>query len=386
MRQSPHDTLLQEHDRRLADLRREVELWARSKNAWWDTWWLTWSRSQGLRRPDCCSQILCSESNLVDEIWDDDRSWSQICEKHGFSFHFYDHITIMFFPLDSEAAAAVKRRAELEWLSLLVTPDIASVYGEVYRYFADDSDAAARLPWRAFEELVTSAFTGQGFNAKLGPGHGDGGIDIRLLDHPVLGDILTVIQVKGGRRPVRLEAVQALAAASLVEGGDRTMAVTASRFLPGAKKWAKAWEHRTARTLTLAGPEDVAQWCAASWERSWFPNNVLRNPLPVGGGRDLGKILVAPDGWRLVTYRFGMIIRQTPGAVLLQSLPTRVIDGDAQRGLRVPDTIIDYAERPLHAHDFFVAIAHPEERRWGGIDGNFYSEWDGCPLYFDTMD
>ncbi|WP_444950988.1 restriction endonuclease [Micromonospora ureilytica] len=386
MRQSDHDELLLSHDLQLARLHAAVELWVSSRDAWVDTWWQTWSHSQGLRRPGSVSQMLCSESRLIDEVWDEDGSWSELCEAHGFVYEFQDHITIAFFPSDEETARAVDRRNQIEWLTTLVAPDIATVYGDVFRWFAENPAMISKLPWRAFEELVASAFAGQGFKTQLGTGRADQGIDLRLLDHPVLGDVLTVAQIKSGRRPVRLEVVQALAAASVVEDSERAILISSSRYLPGAKTWAEAWEARTNRTLVLADSSDVANWCSASWNRSWTPHNVLRDPGPVGDGAYLGKILHARDGFRLVRNKFGLVIRQTPGAVLIRPLRTSVIEGDRQRGTEIPELPEGSDDDDISPNAFLVAIVGDRPNQWHGVDGNLYEPWAGNPAYFDTMD
>jgi restriction endonuclease len=386
MEQSDHDALLLDHDHRLTLLRAAIQEWASTRETWFDTRWQPWSHSQGLKRPGIVSQMLYSESSLINEVWDDDGSWSDLCEAHGFAFDFQDHITIAFFPADDDTAAAVRRRNEIEWLTTLVTPDIAPVYGEVYKRFSENPEMISKLHWRAFEELVASAFAGQGFKVQLGTGRADQGIDLRLLDHPVLGDVLTVAQVKSGRTPVRLGVVQALAAASVVEDSQHAVLVSSSRYLPGAKTWAEAWEARTKRTLTLADSSDVAKWCSASWSRTWTPENVLRDLKPRGSGPLVGKILRARHGFNIIANRFGLVIRQTPGAVLMRILATNLIEGDLQRGTEIPKHPNLRDDSSVSPSSFVVAIAAQEQGYWSGVDGNLYSQWDGVPSHFDHAD
>ncbi len=374
-----YERLLATHDSDAQHLKIMVEHWARARDAWESCGWFGWRHCQP--RPGECSVYLVSESNMIDlaTLWSEGE-WIDMMDGSAFEYDLLNHYTMVFWHRDDQVREAARRRSELEWVSELVAPDIALVHEEVYAHFRGHPEDVERLPWRRLEELVAAAFAGQGIRVALGQGRCDGGIDLRLLDHPVFGDVMTAVQIKSGRTPVRLHFVQALASAATVDGAERALFVTSSRYLPGAVKWAEAWSasHRT--LLSLATAADVADWCAAAHARTWYPNRALRDPQPTGHGDVLGAILCARNGWRLVTYRYGFVVRQTSSAVLLRLLPTRIVGGDVQRGLEVP-TIPEPSPSDSH-----LAAQRNGDAEWIGVDGNIYARWNGQPMHFDRMD
>lgn len=345
---------------------------------------MDWSPYQ---RPRGIVQIL-----TVEQYYEVERrieELNEIIEETIFHLEI-DSYGVFAFYVDSfdhpELERHAKERLELEWIRGLVAPDLALVYREVFEWFAKRGDTLASLHWRELEELIAASFEAQGMRTELGPGRADGGIDIRLTQHEVFGDLLTAVQVKGGRTPIKLHYVQALAAASLEAGNDEAIFVTASRYLPSAKRWAESWGRTMRHRLTLATPDDVERWCAAARDRVRFPDRALSDPHPRGSGPLVGRILIASAGWRLVTYRYGLVLRQTPSAVLMRLLKTEVVEGDIQRGYERP---IRPTDSPPEKPPELLAARCPEndDRDYLiGADGNHYSPWDGNPVYFDTMD
>lgn len=246
------------------------------------------------------------------------------------------------------------------------------------------------LHWRELEELVASAFKEQGMSVELGTGRGDEGIDLRLTRHEVFGDVLAAVQIKSGRTPVRLHFVQALAAASLADGRSEAIFVTASRYLPGVRNWAAAWEKTMKHRIHLATLEDVATWCAAARDRQWFPDRRLRDPQPQGHGDLIGATMRSYA--RYASHnRFGLVVRQTPRAVLLRELPALTVSGDWAIGTEVPDL---RAMIPAKPH--YVAARslddEPERgvssrhRTWYDTDGHSWDLWDDRPLSYNVLD
>ena len=83
-----------------------------------------------------------------------------------------------------------------KWICSLVQGDFDAANSELYEYFAKNPDNLYRLHWRDFEKLLAELLEAQGFQVELGPGSGDGGVDIKLLQRDPIGDILTLVQVK----------------------------------------------------------------------------------------------------------------------------------------------------------------------------------------------
>ena len=104
---------------------------------------------------------------------------------------------------------------------------------EMYQYFGKNVDHLTRLTWREFEILVAELLQARGFQAELGPGSGDGGVDVRLVSAGTpIGDILTLVQVKKYRvdRRIELQAVQALYGAEVAYGAQGSMFITNIRL------------------------------------------------------------------------------------------------------------------------------------------------------------
>jgi len=80
-------------------------------------------------------------------------------------------------------------------------------------------------------------FQSLGYESELGPGVGDGGVDVKLLQRSPLGDTLAYVQAKryAPNRPIGLEAVQALRGAVANDGADLGIFVTTSRYLQGRR-------------------------------------------------------------------------------------------------------------------------------------------------------
>lgn len=159
----------------------------------------------------------------------------------------------------------IYRHPNFEQACHIIVPDFEQINLELIEYF---SKHPAELPdlrsGRKFEELLAEIFRNQGFDTELGPGWGDGGVDIRLLQKDPIGELVTVVQAKKyAKNPIRLEAVQALFAVVEDQQANRGLFVTTSRYLPGAKEFAE----RHSRRLTLATSEDVARWCRSICER-----------------------------------------------------------------------------------------------------------------------
>lgn len=328
------------------------------------------------------SQVLTFDE--FDEIERRQEELFAALEGSPFWAEFLSYGVVGFYidPFDDESLAnRIDETQQLIWIRGLVAPDFAAVHMEVFDWFSHRSERLSELHWREFEELVAAAFVGQGMTVELGSGGNDGGIDLKLVKHEVFGDVLTAVQVKSGNTPVRLHFVQALAAASEVDGNDESLFVTSSRFLPGASKWAGEWEKSRSHPYSLATAEDVSGWLAVARDRMWLPNNVLRDPEPRGSGHLVGRILLR--GSSPIRNQFGQVVRQTPRALLMRVVGQRAVDGDTQQGLEVPEMASSWQPKvPVYV----AARLDPETGSWISTDGDLYSEWDGQPVWFDILD
>ncbi|HEX4345463.1 MAG TPA: restriction endonuclease [Solirubrobacteraceae bacterium] len=344
---------------------------------WWD--WSDWT----IARPRGYVQVLTVEQydeSIADRIFDalDGGVFGWAWQTFGVMVFYIDR------EMEPDLHAWVDHDLQAMWIRGLVAPDLAAVHREVFDWFAQGSHRMDALNWREFEELVAASLAGQGMTVTLGPGRADRGIDIRLVRHEVFGDVLTAVQVKSGRTPVELLYVQALAAASIHDGNDESLFVTSSRYLPGARDFARSWEAGMKHRYTLATSDDVVAWVKAARDRSWYPDRRLRDPSPCGSGDLVGHVLVSTSV-SLIINTFGLVVRQTPRAVLMLVLSTDIVAGDRQRGREVPRMPTEFS---AVTSDELLAARRDSETptHWWDIDGHLFTTWNGTSLHFDTMD
>ncbi|MBN1695895.1 MAG: restriction endonuclease [Spirochaetales bacterium] len=141
----------------------------------------------------------------------------------------------------------------------LLVNDFEQISREMIEYFSNHPDELYRLEWRKFEELLAAIFRNQGYVTELGPGWGDGGIDLRLIQKDSIGRMITLVQAKKYKPeiPIRLEAVAALYGIVEHEKANRGLFVTTSKYLPGAREFAAKQSYK----LSLATSAEVAEWC-----------------------------------------------------------------------------------------------------------------------------
>ena len=132
-----------------------------------------------------------------------------------------------------------------------------------------------------FERLLGSIFRNQGYEVELGPGSGDGGVDLRLLQRDPIGDVLTFVQAKrhAPHRKIALQPVQALHGASVADGATRSLFVTTSDYLPSARRFAA----RKNVQMDLYTSEDVVDWCRQATNGIIRDKSVLVSLLALGG-------------------------------------------------------------------------------------------------------
>jgi len=114
------------------------------------------------------------------------------------------------------------------------------------------------LHHRKFEEFLAALFRDLGYDVELGPGSGDGGVDVRLMTRTDTGPFLILVQAKkyAPHRPITLEPVQALFGAVETEKASQGILVSTSGFQPAARQFANAAPYR----IQLAGPQEIQQW------------------------------------------------------------------------------------------------------------------------------
>lgn len=215
---------------------------------------------------------LTANGDLVDrELFDKQREnvssryGSDPDKKDGYWSNCHDietKITLLREYMDTGTAVSLAgyyKAKDFNSVCQLLVPDFGEINAELIAYFANHPEQLQILDWRKFEELLNAVFKNQGYYTELGPGSGDGGVDIRLIQKDSIGEILTLVQAKRYREtnPIDLQAIQALHGVVDDQMAHRGLFVTTSRYLPSAQNFAKRQNGR----LILANSMDVAAWC-----------------------------------------------------------------------------------------------------------------------------
>jgi hypothetical protein len=376
-------------------LQQAIERWAIGHNIWFDCGFKTYAehvKAEPGNEPVVCVLYFSSDFQPA-VIGDLDMEFWELVSSHGFHYENANGYNLHFYPDEGPRCDAYARYFHWQWICSLVRPDFADVHEELYGHFATRPDDMHRLDWRQYEVLVARILQTQGFEAELGPGRGDGGVDIRLLQRAPLGDILTLVQVKkyAPKNRIGLQAVQALFGAAAAYGAQRSMFVTTSSYEPVARRFAA----RDTVALELYESNDVAAWCRTAKEgiiedKSSLvaPASVERLLLEVAQGAH-PRLVHAHTGATMVLNEFAVVLKETKHAALLMEIPRRVLshDGSGQRGEEVPKLDAS-AMLGLKADTVWRAMRSvDEEGRVSYWDGrNLYGAWDGKPQHFDFCD
>lgn len=376
-------------------LQTAIEKWAISQDVWFECGFKTYFEHVGAEPSDIpVVFILYFSSTFQDAIYGElESEFLELVRSYEFHYEDVGRGSLHFYPEEGPRCDAFAKYFEWKWICSLVQEDFADVYEELYSHFAKRPEDLRRLEWREFEILLARIFQAQGFITELGPGRGDGGIDIRLLQRDPIGDILTLVQAKkyGSKNRIGLEAVAALSGIAGVEKAQRSMFVTTSSYQPAAKRFAE----RTSGTLQLCASDDVAAWCRTARDgiiedKSSLvsPSSVERLLLDVRQKKD-SRVVHAHAGYNMVMNKFALVLKETKHAALLMALPRLRVsdDGYGQRGTEIPN--LDAVALQLLQKDT-VWRAKRSTDSWGRTnywDGeNLYSAWDGEPAIFDHCD
>ncbi len=141
----------------------------------------------------------------------------------------------------------------------IVLPDFEEINAELIKYLIKHPHFLNELHWRKFEVLLDTLFKAKGYETVLGPGSGDGGVDIRMISNTrIEAPILTLVQAKrhAAHNKVKLQPVQALYGVLEDEKATNGIFVTTSDYEPCARRFAESKPFR----LQLAGPGEIQKW------------------------------------------------------------------------------------------------------------------------------
>jgi len=339
--------------------------------------------------PGIIPLVMCITDAVADALDSElQAQFIDLIQSFGFWYEQETASVISFFPDDETEVEQFSDYLAFRYFMDLLAPDFTDIYTEIFHYFSRQPSRLEGLTWRGFEELVASVFKNQGYRTELGRGWADQGIDIRLLEHSVHGELSTLVQVKKYRkdRPIRLESIAALSGHLYDRGADKGIFITTSRYLPGARRFAARQE----KSIVLADSGDLAEWCCeiskriggASIEGEFrsILSGIIRGtkfPFPVG------QIVHASVGVNCIMIRFAVVVRATPRAALLVELPAIKTPAgqDTSIGSEVPDLtnvksevhVIKAKRKDVDSISF-----------WG--ERQLYTLWDGKPTWYDWND
>lgn len=388
-----------ELERLIQNAQRDLQVWAVANNLWYDSSFTSFAeRVDSEPGEDAVIFILCSSGDLarlLDEDLDPElrAQFDRIVEAHGFWYDNHDGCSYYFFAAAEELQTAYDQFFHWKWVCSLIIEDFGDVYSELYQYFQARPERLYNLHHREFEILLYRVFQSLGYESELGPGVGDGGVDVRLLQRGPLGDTLVYVQAKryAPRRPIGLEAVQALRGAVANDGVERGIFVTTSRYLRSAETFAR----RSNGKLELKTSADVAQWCQQAQEGIIRDKSVLVSDAHLlsvlrrseGGSQAL--VVHARTGYQTIGNSFALVLKETKHAALLMRLPRQIIGQDTHgiEGHELP--VLDKQILTAKNVDtvFRAKRSVDSQGRVDYWDGrNLYSIWDRKPSFFSHID
>lgn len=382
----------------IESLKSTLETWARSHDLWYDCGFARHiDHVDAEPDPQPVALIMSYEGPLVQILYnqvDTDlyNEFDELVTSCGFEFEARDHVSTEFRPPAEQDYSKYFDFFHWQWLCSLIVPDCADVHEELYSHFKTRPEDLYKLHWREFETLLFRVFQNHGFEAQLGPGRGDEGVDIRILHRDPLGDFLTLVQAKkyAPHRKIDLQAVQALYGAAAYEGAANSIFVTTSDYQPVARRWAS----RTSGSIHLANSQEVQKWCRTATEtvitdksKLVTKENVSKLLLETRGG-DFSNVVHANSGYGMISNEFALVIKETNHAALLMDLGRIMLshDGHEQKGFEVPR--LDETSLSNHGVDTVwrakIKTSDSDVTYWDGK--NLYSKWTGKQIHFDSCD
>ncbi|OAD81818.1 hypothetical protein ATN89_22740 [Comamonas thiooxydans] len=390
-------SLDQELEAEILGLQSAIQMWAEDREIWHDAGF-----SSHLERCECEPNsedpviTMFHAETAISVIMESELEveFSKLLSDLGYWYEWDDAVTLAIYARDDDRKQRFFEYFYWQWVCSLLVEDTGDVYEELYGYFALHPEALHQVNWRSFEILLFRIFQNHGYQAILGPGRGDGGVDLRLWQQSPLGDVLTVVQAKryAADRKIELMPVQALYGAAKAEGAANAMFVTTSSYMPAARNFAS----RVSQELHLAERDQIVEWCRKAThgvvkDKSTLISReaVVRLIEAISHHPHDPRIVHTTWGYNMTHNSYALVIKETNHAALLLSLRNRKIsdDGYGTRGTEIP-------QLDLSALKQFNEIGVQRATRTVSIGGSvnywtgsrLYSRWDGEPNSFDYMD
>lgn len=375
--------------------------WAKQKDIWRDAAFKNYIDYYDDEPSDVLAEVcvLACDGTLLGMFdgWYPDllAELEELLNKTEFYYELLDRFPIFYCREENELNRAFIEYFEWKWICKLIEPEFTSLYDEVYAYFLTDRRRLYDLHFRKFEILILEIFKNQGYHTLLGPGHSDGGVDLRLFQKEGIDQITTLVQIKRyqEKTPIRLDAVAALFGHIHDQKADKGLFVTTSRYLPGVQKFAA----RNSATLKLAESADILQWSESVRTKivrdksKVLTDNFILSLLNKTNGKGLvGKFVVASIGFNMILNDFCLVLIDEPRVALLMRVPIEREYSDPpynSRGGEIPcqnEKILGNKNRDNVFRAKKTTDSSGIIQFYGQL--NAYYLWDGRPRHFDTND
>jgi len=373
----------------LKSVQQRIQAWAESRELWHDASFLTpyMFHNEPPRRDQVL--LLMMEQSLDWTMGSGGpegarlgREWAALLEELGFWFELENHYTISLYP---EADVRMDEFLSLyrwQWLQHLAEKKMVQLHGEVFEHFAKHPEDLQRIEWRQFEELLDAMFKNQGYYTELGKGRDDGGVDLRLYQNRAIPEIVTLVQAKRYKTPIKLDAVAALVGIAAEQRAPSAIFATTSYFQPKARKYARSVERRVdLPTVELADADRLAGWCADIGQNldRYFTDGLGAPPMITEQTGPLaGTIVVAQGGYNCTTNFFAKIEADFPYEVIMRPIGQEIVSGDDTSGSAMPSE----TARVVWSLEACLLGMKKESGIWA--DRKTFVKWDGTPQYFNS--
>lgn len=381
----------------LANVERKIEAWAAQNGLWHDSGFKTPFLYHGAApRLDGGTVLLVSEGPIGKVLSGDDsyieyqKPFASLLEGLGYGYDRGTHCTFPLYPTDERLQTDILSLHRWQWLQRLAEKKLFELHSEVFEHFATHPEDLKRIEWRQFEEILDAIFKNQGFYTELGTGRNDGGVDLRLYQNRAIPEVVTLVQAKRYKNPIKLEAVAALLGIALEQRAANAVFATTSHFQPKAHKFSLSVEKRVdLPNIELADSLKIGGWCAEIGQNlnSYFSNGLAGPPMiSEQTGPGAGSIVVAYGGYNCRSNYFAKVEADFLHEAILRPIGSEIVSGDFSYGSEIPS---ESARVTWTKKARLLALKGDHGGYW--VDsGEFYwdcqsfEEWDGTPQHFHS--
>lgn len=371
----------------LANVKQKIEAWATQNGLWHDSGFATPFLYHD-EAPRIDEPLLLVSEGPIARVLYGDSDWCEyqtalnsMLEELGYWYESENHYSFILHPIDDRLGEDFLRLHRWQWLQHLAEKKMYELHSEVFEYFAKHPEDLKRIGWRQFEELLDAIFQNQGFYTELGTGGNDGGVDLRLYQNRAIPEVVTLVQAKRYRNPIKLEAVAALLGIAAEQRAANAIFATTSRFQPKARRFSLSVEQRVdLPNIELADSSKIGGWCAEISQNlnNYFSNGLAAPPMIAEQtGPDAGSIVVAYGGYDCRMNYFAKVEADFPHEAILRPIGSEIVSGDGQIGSEVPSE-----SAPVTWTREARLLAFKKDRGSVWADRKSFEKWDGKPQPF----